>query len=201
MIRTRTKWLAGVAALLACGLAASHIWDAWSQRPSGLLVYGDSIVHGFGVPHPWPQQLRAETDAVVGRPLANDPTAGRRIGQKKAPIVWIAIGTNDYGKSKVTPDDFRAAYIALVDAIHSGSPNTAIYAQTPLVRKTEGPNNLGASLGEYRTAILTVCQSRPWITCIDGTKILAISDMPDGLHPGAAAQEKYANFVSDAVQL
>jgi len=168
-----------------------------SQPPRGplLLTYGDSIVVAKGASSPWPKLLGAEVDAASGRALVDDPGAAKRISDARPVQVWIAIGTNDYGKSKATPAEFRQAYERLVDEIHAESRSTVIYAQTPLVRQTEGPNKLGASLWEYRQAIADICAERRWLTCVDGQKILQLSDMPDGLHPGSQSQRRYATFV------
>lgn len=186
---------------IAWVLAAAFLFLAWvvsthlPPRGPALLAYGDSIVVAKGASTPWPGLLGAEVDAVSGRALIDDPGAAQRIAKARPVQVWIAIGTNDYGKSKATPAEFRQAYERLVDGIHAESRSTAVYAQTPLVRISEGPNKLGASLWEYRQAIVGVCAARRWLTCIDGQQILQLSDMPDGLHPGSEAQRRYAGFV------
>lgn len=179
----------GAVALLAVWLNSEANTRPW------MLVYGDSIVDGYGVPEPWPALLRAQADAKSGRALVDDPGAAARIASTRPTVAWIAIGTNDYGKSKASPEDFGEAYARLVDQLHAASPGTEIYAQTPLVRSNSGPNKLGAYLWEYRSAIATVCRERPWLTCVNGEKILTLADMPDGLHPGAGAQRRYAEFV------
>lgn len=181
-------------------LAALVLFGGWAltQPPVNgplLLAYGDSIVVGKGATEPWPQLLEAQVDAVSGRALIDDPGAAQRIAKHKPIQVWLAIGTNDYGKSKSTPAQFAEAYARLVDGIHAESPRTDVYAQTPLARAHEGPNKLGAALWEYRKAIMDICEARQWLTCVDGQEILSLADMPDGLHPSANAQRRYAGFV------
>jgi len=171
---------------------------SWSQpRKTGaeLLVYGDSIVVGRGIEHRWADMAGASVDAEWGRALADDPGAASRIIAASPNQLWIAIGTNDFGKSKATPAQFEERYARLVDEVHRESPLTKIYAQTPLVRRKESPNQLGATLPEYRAAIQRVCDARPWLQCVDGQRILRLEDMPDGLHPGESAQARYAGYV------
>ena len=180
------------------GLFLCLAWAVTASRPAPgpvLLVYGDSIVVAKGASEPWPKRLGAAVDAVSGRALVDDHGAAQRIANERPVEAWIAIGTNDYGKSKATPAQFRKAYEALVDGIHAASPRTVIYAQTPLSRRAEGPNKLSAALWEYRQAIVDVCAARRWLNCVDGRQILPLSDMPDGLHPGSDAQRRYATFV------
>jgi lysophospholipase L1-like esterase len=191
----RLGWIAAGLKLAVCVVA---IGLGCSRHPStgpDLLAYGDSIVVGRGIEDRWADMVGASVDAQWGRALTDDVGAASRIIAARPHQLWIAIGTNDFGKSKATPAQFEERYARLVDEVHQALPATTIYAQTPLVRRKESPNKLGASLPEYRSAIQRVCDTRSWLRCVDGRRILRLDDMPDGLHPGDGAQDRYANYV------
>lgn len=179
---------------VAVSLLAKHLFPG-----PVIMVYGDSIVAGGGLQHRWADRLGALTDAKSGRALADDRLAGERIASTGPQIIWVAIGTNDYGKSKIGHREFQEAYGRLLDDIRATAPGATVFAQTPLLRRSEGLNKLGSTLADYRDAIWAECKGRPWARCVDGTKILALSDMPDGLHPGEDAQQRYAKFVANSL--
>jgi lysophospholipase L1-like esterase len=119
--------------------------------------------------------------ALVAQFVADAPT-----------VLWLAIGTNDYGLSAWTDTAFGTAYAAVLDAFHAAMPNVPVYCQTPLSRTTETANGHGDTLPQYRAQITTACLARPWTKLVDGTAILAAADLQDGLHPHEAGHAKYA---------
>lgn len=117
-------------------------------------------------------------------------------------IIWLAIGTNDYGLSKWTASNFGTAYADLLDKLHVALPSAVIYAQTPLSRATETANALGSTLPDYRTQITTAQSTRSdYCTLVDGTEILTTGDLSDGLHPTTAGHAKYAAAVKTVLGL
>jgi lysophospholipase L1-like esterase len=111
-------------------------------------------------------------------------------------ILWIAIGTNDYGLNKWSAASFGTAYAALLDALNSALPDLFIYCQTPIVRANEAANGSGSKLGDYRTQIATAVSTRTaYAKLIDGTAILTTDDLADGVHPTTAGHATYAAAV------
>ncbi|HOV58978.1 MAG TPA: SGNH/GDSL hydrolase family protein [Rhodanobacteraceae bacterium] len=179
-----------------------------------ILFYGDSITVGANATTPatqgYTQLVRAayapDSVAVEGygyRTLeddAIDATARAAFVAKVvayAPkIVWMAIGTNDYGLSAWSAADFGAAYAATLDALHAALPSAIIYCQTPIVRTTETANGFGNTLGDYRTQISNAVSTRTsYATLVDGTAILTTGDLADGVHPTTAGHAIYAAAV------
>jgi hypothetical protein len=88
---------------------------------------------------------------------------------------------------------FQANYASLVDQLHDADPGARIFCQSPILRTDyTSPNNFGNVLGDYRTAISTVCGARPWTQFVDGTTLLSPSDLAGGLHPSTQGEAKYA---------
>ena len=176
-----------------------------------VLIYGDSIASGADATYPETQgfipvlrygyNFRTMAEAWGYRSLYDDANTGAllsafvsRIAGYTPSVVWLAIGTNDYGLNKWSAAGFGTAYASLLDALHAALPSVIIVAQSPIVRSSEVANTFGNTLGDYRTQIATACGARWWARFVDGTQILATTDLnADGVHPTTAGQGKYAD--------
>lgn len=192
-----------------------------------LIVYGDSIAVGDratnAATEAWTMVLRrarAASDPAVStmveawgsrsldRDGLNDAArqafaerlAGYLAESSGQTAVWLAIGTNDYGLNRWSAAAFGAAYADLLDRIHAEAPSAAIYAQTPIVRASEGANGSGSTLADYRAEIASAAGARPWATLVDGTAILTTGDLSDGVHPTTAGHAAYAAAVAAVLQ-
>lgn len=175
-----------------------------------LVIYGDSIAVGGDIPQhaiseAWTMLIRngwngsLQVEAWGGRKLADDcPDAGAattfaaRLASYSPTIVWLAIGTNDFGAYHLPAAPFGEQYANLLDALHSALPSAAIYAQSPLVVSDESANVSGSTMADFRTQINTACGTRAWATYVNGANILSLSDLGDSVHPTAAGHVKYA---------
>lgn len=194
----------------------SSATDITSSEPSSprIWVYGDSITSGFNadeVPlEGWVQLLRnAYNGSVINdswgyRALYRDAsTAAARtdfaayVATLSPSIIWLAIGTNDYGLSLWTAANFGTAYAALLDALHTVLPSATIYCQTPITRSVETANGVGSTMAQYRTEITTASNARSgYCVTIDGTAWTIALD--DGVHPTTAGHATYAaEVISD----
>lgn len=178
-----------------------------------LIVYGDSITVGANATSPalegWTQLVRnAYTGSVMQeawgfRALYDDcPTAADRLNfathlsWQSPSIIWLAIGTNDYGLQRWSSADFGAAYADLLTQINALIPGATIYAQTPILRTSEGELHAGwGTLGAYRTAIADAAAGKTYVTIVDGTTILELADLDDDKHPTSTGHAKYAAAV------
>jgi len=187
----------------------AYITEVAPTNPaSRLFIYGDSLAVGDHTEVPtqegWTVLMRSSIDTAIEafgyRSLFMDcETAETRatfvshIAAFEPSIIWLAIGTNDYGLSKWTAANFGTAYADLLDKLHIALPSAAIYAQTPIVRATETANALGSTMAEYRTQIISAQSTRSdYCTLVDGTEILTMGDLADGVHPTTAGHAKYA---------
>jgi lysophospholipase L1-like esterase len=187
------------------------------EPESRIVVYGDSIAVGGNSTTPtqqaWTILCRAAyaggmaVEAYGYRGLYHDAVdaAARtafvaRWGAAYAPdVIWMAIGTNDYGLNLWSAANFGTAYAALLDALHAQFPLAVIYAQTPIQRGSEIANSFGDTLGAYRTQIATAQSTRSaWCTLVDGTVAAfpqSPGDLADAVHPTTAGHLKYSNAV------
>lgn len=177
------------------------------------LIYGDSIAIGanatdsqnFG----WATLLRADIPVCVEgwgyRSLSDDAQNIYGLADKIAAYaptkIWLAIGTNDYGLSKMSANNFGIAYAALLSHIHSLCPDSTIYAQSPLLRSSEGANSLGSTLAQYRSEIYAASASRNYVVFVDGTEIMTLADLNDGVHPNDVGFGKYYAYAKDKMGL
>jgi lysophospholipase L1-like esterase len=181
---------------------------------SGVVVYGDSITIGQDASpidqNAWGMLVRrAKTDhqfsfeAWGTRSMFDDTNSEllqdkfvSRIADFNPSVIWLAIGTNDYGLNKWAAAAFGAAYAAILDKLHAAMPSAVIYAQTPLLRADEAANASGSTLGDYRTQIATAVSTRTsFATLVDGTAIMTTASLSDGVHPTTAGHLLYANYV------
>jgi lysophospholipase L1-like esterase len=202
-------WFTGATA----SAAMTAVTDTTTNR---LVIYGDSIAVGANSTVPpkdgWPVLLRAErgTDSTVVEAYgfrslnldASDATKRAAFVAKivalNPSILWMAIGTNDYGLTKWTDSAFGTAYGAFLDDIHAALPSLVIYCQTPILRSGEPTaNGNGLFLSDFRTAISNAVSTRSaWATLVDGTAILTTAQLDDGVHPSTAGHIAYAAYVA-----
>ncbi len=176
-----------------------------------LVIYGDSIAAGGNadIPgiHAWGPLLRQEYDVAFEasgwKRLLDDrgklPEVADRIASYKPAIVWLAIGVNDYqGPTPMTTAEYTNTYTRFLDLLHEKLPDALVIAQSPLVKGNEAnANAAGHTLADYRTAVKTATRERTWCRYVDGSKILALPDLADGVHPSTAGMAKYAQWAQD----
>lgn len=179
-----------------------------------LLVYGDSISVGANSTDPetdgWAPKLRTLGRRVMveghgSRALYHDgvdstarETFATRLAGYNPWVIYLCIGTNDYGLNLWTAANFGTAYADLLDRLHTKLPNVRIYCQSPLQRTSEGANGLGSTLPNYRTQISSAASARSsYCTYVEGAAqaIVPTAELDDGLHPNTTGHATYAAFV------
>lgn len=186
-----------------------------SYANSGVLFYGDSITVGANSTIPTSQGYAVLQRHLYGKRIAidgygykalNDDTntpaletaAVARLATYNPSVIWLAIGTNDYGLNKWNAVSFGTAYASFLDQLHAAIPSAKIVAQTPIVRVKETANTFGNTTGDYRAQVITACSTRPWVTLVNGPGILNTSDLDGtGVHPTTAGHAKYAAYVNE----
>jgi len=180
--------------VLACALAA----PAAVSFAATLLVYGDSLSAGYGLPreqgwvHLLEQRLRAEKldYKVVNASISGETTVGgvtridAALRAHRPALVILELGGND-GLRGATPDSIRANLEAISDACRRAGARVLLVG----VRL---PPNYGAPYTEQFEAVFrAVARSRklplvPFL--LDGFALDRELFQPDGIHPTAAAQ-------------
>ena len=169
------------------------------------VVYGDSITAGGNATNRpyegYPILLRelvsnpVTVEAYGWRALNDDcSTSGdidsfvSKIAAVSPSIVWLAIGTNDYGLSRQSASSFESQYEELLTDLTTALPSAKIYCASPIHRTDESANSFGNTTGDYRTAIsnavTTIADAN--VTYVDTSSWLGDSDLEDGVHPTTA---------------
>lgn len=194
-----------------------------------ILIYGDSITVGDNASPAnrwgWTTMLRNRwgernvmVEAYGSRSLyedASDNTARQNFAEKiascNAEVLWIAIGTNDYGADhNWNATDFGTAYGDLLDKIHAEVPGLIIYCQSPIQRTIsgadqtvdEGVGSAGSTMAEYRAAIANAVATRTsYCTYIEGANgaIVPFNNTSDGIHPNSTGHRIYAEYVHNVL--
>lgn len=152
-------------------------------------IYGfNTVLEGWG--------YRALYDDVLNSTVRDNFIS--HLSSSNPKTVWLAIGTNDYGLSKWSANNFGIAYGDVLDRFHAQSPNTRIYCQTPIIRSSEdSTNGHGNTLEDYRIQIKSACDARSnFAKTIDGKAFLATQDLDDGVHPTPAGFIKYTDRIA-----
>lgn len=177
------------------GNATRPSTDAWFMKIASVYS-GGAICEAFG--------YRALSDDCVD--AASRTAFAAKLASVGPPIIWIAIGTNDYGLATQGAASFGTAYADLLDKLHALLPSTRIYCQTPLTRfvpASEATNAVGSSLPNYRTQIATAQSARSgYCILVDGPSILSSGDMDtDGIHPTTSGHANYYTYVKSVLGL
>ena len=179
------KWVGAVLLLFATSAQAS---------PVRLLVFGDSLAAGYGLPHAdgFQAKLAAALKAgghdvtVLDGGVSGDTTAGGR-----ARIDWalgdnpdvaiVELGGND-GLRGLDPGQMEANLAAILNTL-------AAHHVPVLLTGMEAPPNLGAAYGAQFRAVFTQLSHRPGLI-YDPFFLQGVAGDPrlnqaDGIHPNA----------------
>jgi acyl-CoA thioesterase-1 len=203
--------------LLAASAAAQtpHAGTPPAQSPLGgpelrLLMLGDSITAGFGLPRAeaLPARLEAALRArgrnvrVIDAGVSGDTTAGGR-----ARLDWaladrpdaaiVALGANDALRA-LPPAQTRENLEAILD----GLARREIPA---LLAGMLAPPNLGPEYGrEFAAVFADIARERPGLALypflLDGVAAERALNQPDGIHPNAEGVEEIVRRILPAVE-
>lgn len=117
-------------------------------------------------------------------------------------IIIIAAGTNDYGTNVELglSDDcedlsFYGAVDVVFQSVKRNNPNADIFIILPVYRQSEGKNEKGYVLDDYRQAIKYKAELYG-LSVIDGRIIPElVLYMDDGLHPNEMGHKLYAEMI------
>ena len=164
-----------------------------------LLVYGDSITHGYDATRPCLRHIARLCDALgleeynkaIGSEVFFPPLAKCACNFSPDAIL-VAYGTNDF--ANVDYDDFCDNCAGFFGALAARHPHTRIFALTPIVRGDLDRTPTFDSLDRVREAIVAITAAYPNITTIDGYALLpkeAALFSSDFLHPSDAGLALY----------
>lgn len=186
------------------------MFPAFAQTPIRLLMLGDSITAGYGLPpgQGIVPQLQAALVAA-GRPVrildagvSGDTTAGglARIDWALAEnpqAAIVALGGND-GLRALPPAASRANLAGILDRLAAKRIPTMLAGMI-------APPNLGADYGrEFATIFTSLAAERPAMLfypfLLEGVAGIAALNQPDGIHPNQAGVRVMVERLSPVTQ-
>jgi acyl-CoA thioesterase-1 len=174
--------------MLLCTTAAAQ------ARPIRLLIFGDSLAAGYGLPHDDGFESRLHTAlkaagydvTILDGAVSGDTSAGGR-----ARIDWsladtpdaaiVELGGND-GLRALSPADMQQNLAAILDTL-------AARKIPALLTGMEAPPNLGAEYGAKFRAVFATLGQRPGVLFdpffLQNVAAHPELTQPDGIHPNA----------------
>lgn len=132
----------------------------------------------------------ANLDALTARIVAL-ATQG---GAVTTTDIWISIGVNDYLNGTMTAAAFATQMASLFDKIHAALPGARAFGQSLLITGQESTVINGETPPTFRTAMVTACTGRAWVTPIVGPNLMAVGGLDaDGIHPTTAGHAAIAD--------
>jgi acyl-CoA thioesterase-1 len=193
-------------ALLVFALPVSAVRAA---APLRLLVLGDSLSAGYGLPHDegFEAQLQAALRAkgqdvqIIDGAVSGDTTAGGRarldwVLAGGADAAIVELGAND-GLRGLDPAEMQANLSAILDTL-------AAKRIPVLLSGMYAPPNLGPDYGRAFRAVFDRLGRRPGVIYdpffLAGVATVPSLNQPDGLHPNAAGVRHIVNRLLPAVE-
>jgi acyl-CoA thioesterase-1 len=181
-----------------------------AQAPQRLLVLGDSLAAGYGLPQDQgfvprlEAALRAHGRAVqvLNAGVSGDTTAGglARLDwalAERPDAALVELGGND-GLRGLPPRQSRASLAAILDKLAARNIPTLLAGML-------APPNLGAEYGREFAAVFTeLSRERPEVVFypffLDGVAGDPALNQPDGIHPNARGVEEVVRRILPAVE-
>ncbi len=185
--------------MIALTFAAFGGLQPTRAAPLRLLILGDSLSAGFGLPHAdgFQAQLAAALRAdgrdvrLIDGAVSGDTTAGGRsrldwaLGDG-ADAAIVELGAND-GLRGIDPAEMQANLTAILDVL-------AARHIPVLLAGMYAPPNLGAPYGQAFRAVFDRLSQRPGLLYdpffLEGVATDPTLNQPDGLHPNAAGVQR-----------
>ena len=178
---------------------ASLVSRGAEARPPRLLVFGDSLAAGFGLPRD--QGFQAQLEAALRADghdvtLLDGAVSGDTSAGGRARIDWaladtpdaaiVELGGND-GLRALDPKEMEANLAAILDTL-------AARHIPALLAGMEAPPNLGADYTSAFRAVFARLARRPGLLFdpffLQGVAATPTLNQPDGLHPNAEGVKK-----------
>jgi len=181
---------------------------AAEARPLRLLVFGDSLAAGYGLPQDqgFQAQLRSALKSkgwdvtILDGGVSGDTSAGGR-----ARIDWaladnpdaaiIELGAND-GLRGIDPSEMRANLSSILDTL-------AAHHVPVLLTGMEAPPNLGAAYGAQFRAVFAGLAKRPGILFdpffLQNVAAIPSLNQADGIHPNAQGVQRIVARITPMV--
>ena len=179
------------------------------ESPVKLMAFGDSLVHGYGLPagDSFPEQLeRALTDRgfsvkVINAGNSGDTTAAGRARldwalAAKPDLVLVELGGNDSLRGIEPSDTYRNLDLILGRLTADGLP--------VLLAGMRAPRNLGEEYAAEFDAVFPRLAEKYGVAFypffLDGVALDPALNQPDGIHPNAAGVAVIVERILPAIE-
>lgn len=200
---------AAVMLLLVLLALAASAGGGYGTTPIRLLVLGDSLSAGYGLPHDesFEAQLAAALRArgqdvrIIDGAVSGDTTAGGRarldwVLADGADAAIVELGAND-GLRGLDPSEMQANLAAILDTL-------AAKRIPVLLSGMYAPPNLGPDYGRAFRAVFDRLGRRPGVVYdpffLAGVATVPSLNQPDGLHPNAEGVRHIVNRILPEVE-
>ncbi len=150
-----------------------HAWIKPIKSAKKLLVFGDSITHGYDALRP-SNRYAAKLAKALGAEEVNKGIGGERffpaLAETREPFepdyITVAYGTNDW--SGLGEEEFKEKCQAFYAALSRNYPNSRIFAITPIWRKDHKEEKKFGPFDKVSEDIENIVKEFENITCIRG---------------------------------
>jgi lysophospholipase L1-like esterase len=174
------------------------IKSALKDAKDPIIVLGDSIVRQAELPR-----------TLCKRPVINagidgsttssglDGMLKKAIGDKKAALIVVSLGTND-AETSDSVESYRKNYAALLSALKTMTSRVAVVAVTPMeIGKPEVGHRTQQSIDSYNAALPDIARDASAL-------VIAMPAMPagftaDGVHLSASGYAIWTRAISDGI--
>ena len=178
------------------------------ERPVKMIMFGDSITHGYDAANPSTSYASLLTDALnaesinkgIGGEIFRPQLAAAR-DSFEPDIITVAYGTNDWGVC-ASKEQFDAVCEGFYSELSRAYPNARIYAMTPIWRGDHKKITRVGELQYIAKKINEVAESLPNVTAVDCFEFIPRDPQLfsyDTLHPVSSGFRFYAEALAKAI--
>lgn len=178
------------------------------ERPLKMIMFGDSITHGYDAANPSLSYASLLTDALnaesinkgIGGEIFRPQLATAR-DSFEPHIITVAYGTNDWGVF-ASKEQFDAACEGFYSELSKAYPDARIYAMTPIWRGDYKKTTRVGEFGYIAQKIKEVAESLPNVEAVDCFGFIPQDPQLfsyDTLHPVSSGFRYYAEALVERI--
>jgi GDSL-like Lipase/Acylhydrolase family len=178
-------------------MSGTGLTKSADQATFRLQKYSGVIIHNFASPG----ACMADVSVLPGMNHTAPTTIGLLNGFFGMYGLVVALGTNDWGQTLITPSSFSSAYGVFLDTEQQALPRLRIACMGMPWSTSEGLVNAhGKTRDDYRAIIKGVCEARGYVY-LDGLQAIPHSPayLTDGVHLNDKGNRSMGQFLIRAL--
>lgn len=176
------------------------------KRPNNVLIFGDSITHGYDAFYP------SQTYSSILADKLNANARNKGIGGEKfipqlldfdedfePSVITVAYGTNDW--ASFSQEQLENGIRSFYTKLSKKYPNAKIFGISPIWRGNEHEKTAAGSFTDVHERMERLTADLPNVTIINGYYLIPhdCSLFSDGLHPNAAGDAYYGLNLAEKI--